>query len=241
MVTELYPPGLNHAALHISTGDMPLSGQAISLKTLTLVGEAGSNILMAGSSGSEIALGATADLEGIEFCMTSAALSGTFKGAKLDSTQLGAGGAVYGAEISATAGVIGAGNVRGISINASITDLMSITGSIYGARIRLADWPSSHAGISGDALGLYVLMQLSAAATGNTTLLRLEPNGPATIDYVLDVPVGGGGDVSYVAHFNPADRTGWSPAGDKTVRPNAGWLRVLLGATQERYIQLYEL
>jgi len=37
-MVELYPPGLNHAALHESTGDMPLPDIDISLDTLVLKG-----------------------------------------------------------------------------------------------------------------------------------------------------------------------------------------------------------
>ncbi|GAJ13732.1 unnamed protein product, partial [marine sediment metagenome] len=38
MVTELYPPGLNHAAMHESTGDMPLPDIDINLDTAVLKG-----------------------------------------------------------------------------------------------------------------------------------------------------------------------------------------------------------
>lgn len=46
MVTELYPPGLNHGAMHLSTGDMPLLDQSFiniilkgRISTMTLLGE----------------------------------------------------------------------------------------------------------------------------------------------------------------------------------------------------------
>lgn len=33
-MVELYPPGLNHAGLHVSTGDMPISGLDMKVKSL---------------------------------------------------------------------------------------------------------------------------------------------------------------------------------------------------------------
>lgn len=35
-MVELYPPGLNHAELHLSTGDMPLSALDLKFKSLTV-------------------------------------------------------------------------------------------------------------------------------------------------------------------------------------------------------------
>ena len=99
------------------------------------------------------------------------------------------------------------------------------------------DDPSS---IASDVWGLRVLVAVGDTPGGNSTVLRLEPNtNGITLVSAIEIPVGGGGDLTYLLTCNPAATSAWDAGGVPTIG-GGGWLRVRLGGN-DRWIQLYAI
>lgn len=119
MVTELYPPGLNHAAMHVSTGDMPLTEED---EPFTL------------------AFTSTAAVPADAFTITATQMGegGALNGLTINSIA-GADdvGNVHGFEVNASiaAGVAAGGRLYGGYIILSDGEGSSIASDAYGLRI----------------------------------------------------------------------------------------------------------
>lgn len=103
-------------------------------------------------------------------------------------------------------------------------------------------WPDDHAStIDGDCFGIWVLYQIGETPTGESGLLRLEPNTKGiTVYSAINIPVGGvpQGDLSYLFNLNPSTNVAaWD--GGAGCSTEAGYLKIKLGA-EDRYVQLYK-
>jgi len=117
----------------------------------------------------------------------------------------------------------------------------TIASHVYGAKIQIdtSDNWSDPSTVNHDMHALWVLWMGGIAPAFDSSLLRLENNSPATLNSVISVPVGGGGDFAYFLTVNPNDRTAWSSGGNVTTGLGArGWLKVFV-AGADRWIQLY--
>lgn len=208
---------------------------ALDLSGLVPGTETDGSLIKAGTDGSPISFG-TAGQRGISIYNTIAALSGTFYGLYMKSTQTGAGGAITGASFQVVANnAVGTGRMIGLDVGVDIPAGMNAgVYAVEGMRIFMSDGDGA---ACAEVRPLYV-MNMIANCTGLYCLARFEQNSAATLDRVFEIGCGGGGDISNIFHFTSNKETAWDKAGDKTGGGASGWFKVDI-AGNTRYIQLY--
>lgn len=218
-MSELYPPGLNHAGLHVSTGDMPLTDKEITFASIV--------VALTTALASQIAA---------EISIISTAETGEAMGVQITATQSGAGGALAALDVTAIGNIDAAGNIHGFNVLASVAAGVGIAGRMIGGFILMNDGAGSS--IASDAYGLWIMSMLNETVTGDHGILRLEVNCLEKAKMIIDVA---GSNAEYFLGFHQVSPDGWQNTGDKTSGDSLGargWLHVDL-AGLDRYIQLY--
>lgn len=221
-MTDLYPPGLNHAALHKSTGDMPLTDQEITFE----------NIIVAMTT-------AVAYARAVDVTITSTATSGEALAihaitiANNLSGDLELCGLVAIARVSAGIDT-GTGKIRGARVRFEALAASTVGGIATGLHIDLR----GEAGVtwSADVFGIHIQSHMQTISA-TAQMIRLEENGGVTWDDLIAAHFGAGSDCEFFFYGSPSVCTGWSHLEDKTGLGAKGWLRVSVGLP--RYIQLY--
>lgn len=222
-MVELYPPGLNHAGMHATTGDMPLTDQPVTFEKIVVT----MTTAVAGQIAAEVTI-------------TSSATSGTATGVSGTAIGDNASGdqglkGVYGLA-RVPAGIdAGSGALKGVHGKVEVLATGIVSGRIDGVYAQI--YAPTGSTMGSDICGLYVDSFVQVQPTGAYELLRLEHNGAVTVEELIGGFVGGDGDISYFLALQPNVCTAWGFSGSKT-GAEAGWLKCWIGGN-DRYIQLW--
>lgn len=220
MVT-LYPPGLDHAELHATTGDMPLSDQPVTFE----------NIIVAMTT-------AVAYARAVDVTITSTATSGEALAIHAVTIANNLSGDL---ELCALVGIArvsagidtGTGKIRGGRLRFEALAGSTVGGIATGLHIDLR----GEAGVtwSSNVFGIHIQSHMQTIGA-TAQMIRLEENGGVAWDHLIAAHFGAGSDCEYF-FYSPSNLSGWQNSGNITTKATAGWLRLVVAG--ERYIQLY--
>lgn len=141
-------------------------------------------------------------------------------------------GTVYCGQLSASISTgIEAASMVGLHVDTYLRGTTGdLTGDVRGIQIEMVDDGSSSRTVAGKCVGLRFRSNISYAVTGLAVPISIEDNeGTTAWDAVMQLP---GDTISSV--------TNGSTLNDIKETANAGWAKVIVGASDVRYIALYE-